>query len=173
MGLPQSKIIKELYYSNKRKKLGQILVERNIITEAQLQDNLLQQKDLKNRGAYTPLGILLVKNRVISEENYMDALSAHFSIPIVSLKDYQVSPSLQKAIGEVYALKKRIVVLSNSPTKVTVAVAEPHLFVFENLEQEMPKGKYILFCLARTSEIEDYLDKIYDPYNHPSISPLR
>ena len=115
MGLPQSKIVKEIYYSNKRKQLGQILFERNIITEAQLNNNLLQQKDLRNRGIYTPLGTLLVKNRVISEKNYMDALSAHFSIPIVSLKDYEVSPSLQKAIGEEYALKNRIVVLSNSP----------------------------------------------------------
>ena len=173
MGLPQSKIVKEIYYSNKRKQLGQILFERNIITEAQLNNNLLQQKDLRNRGIYTPLGTLLVKNRVISEENYMDALSAHFSISIVSLKDYEVSPSLQKAIGEEYALKNRIVVLSNSPLKVTVAMAEPHLFVFENLEKEMPKGKYILFCLARASEIEDCLDKKYDPYEHAGIRPIR
>jgi len=173
MGLPQSKIIREIYYSNKRKQLGQILVERNIITEAQLNKNLLQQKDLRNRGIYTPIGTLLVKNRVISEEKYMDALSAHFSLPIVSLKGYQVSPSLQKAIGEEYALKNRIVVLSNSPLKVTVATAEPHLFVFENLEKEMPKGKCILFCLARTSEIEDCLDKKYDPYGHTGIRPIR
>lgn len=173
MGLPQSKIIKEIYYSNKRKQIGQILLDRNIITEAQLNNNILQQKDLRNRGIYTPLGTLLVKNRVISEKNYMNALSAHFSIPIVSLKDYEVSPSLQKAIGEEYALKNRIVVLNNSPRKVTVAMAEPHLFVFENLEKEMPKGKYILFCLAKASEIEDCLDKKYDPYEHTGIRPIR
>ncbi len=173
MGLPQSKIIKGIYYSNKRKQLGQILVELNIITAEQLNDNLLQQKYLKNRGIYTPLGTLLAKNRIISEENYIDALSAHFSMPIVSLKDYKVSPSLQKAIGEEYALKNRIVVLSNSPLKVTVAMAEPHLFVFENLEKAMPKGKYIMFCLARASEIEDCLDKKYDPYEHTGIRPIR
>jgi hypothetical protein len=173
MGLPQSKIIRELYYGNKRKQLGQILVERNIITEAQLQDNLLQQKDLKNRRAYTPLGILLVKNRVISEEKYMDALSAHFIMPIVSLKDYGVSPSLQKAIGEEYALQNRIVVLNNNHKKVTVAVAEPHLLVFEKLERAMPKGKDILFCLARASEIEGCLDKTYDPYTYSAPRPLR
>src|SRR5512145_2736521 len=54
MGLPQSKIIKGLHYSNKRKKLGEILVELNIITEEQLIDVLVLQKDLKNKGMHTP-----------------------------------------------------------------------------------------------------------------------
>ena len=173
MGLPQSKIIKEIYYSNKRKQLGQILVERNIITEAQLRDTLLQQQALRDKGVYIPLCTLLVKNGTIVGKKYIDALSAHFSMPIVSLKGYQVSPSLQKAVGEKYALTNRIVVLSNSPLKVTVAMAEPHLLVFENLEKSMPKGKHILFCLAGASEIEDCLNKKYDPYEHTGIRPIR
>lgn len=148
MGLPQSKIIKGICYSNKRKQLGQVLVELNIITAEQLHDNLLQQKYLKNRGIYTPLGTLLARNRTISEANYVDALSAHFSMPVVSLKDVSVSPLLQKVVGEKYALKNRIVVLSNRLLKVAVAMAEPYLSIFENLEKAMPKGKSVLFCLA-------------------------
>ncbi len=165
MGLPQSKIMKSLYYSNKRKKLGEILVELNIITAQQLQDVLTLQKKQKNSGVHRYLGALLVRNRTINEKNYMHALSAHFSMPVVSLKDYRVSFALQKAAGEQYALTNRIVVLSNSPRKMVVAIAEPHLPVFEYLEKAMPKGKYILFCLARTSEIEACLDKKYDPYH--------
>jgi len=166
MGLPQSKIIKEIHYSKKRKQLGQVLIELNIITAAQLRNNLVLQTHLKNGGMYTPLGTLLVNNRTISEEHYINALSAHFSMPIVLLKDYKVNPSLQKVIGEKYALKNRIVVLSNSPTKVTVATAEPHLSVIENLEKALPKGKHIMFYLARVSEIEACLDKKYDPYKY-------
>lgn len=166
MGLPQSKIIKAIYYSNKRKQFGQVLVDLNILTTEQLNDTLLQQESLKDRGMYTPLGALLGKNRTINEKNYMAALAAHFSMPIVSLTGYTVSPSLQKAIGEQYALKNRIVVLKNNPLKVTVAMAEPHLSVFENLEKAMPRGKYIMFCLARASEIEVCLDRRYDPYHY-------
>ncbi len=165
MGFPQSKIMKSLYYSNKRKKLGEILLDLNIITAQQLQDVLAQQKRHKNTGVHRYLGALLVRNRTISERNYLQALSAHFSMPVVSLKDYRVSLPLQKAVGEQYALTNRIVVLSNSPRKMIVAIAEPHLPVFEYLEKAMPKGKYILFCLARSSEIEACLDKKYDPYH--------
>lgn len=165
MGLPQSKIMKSLYYSNKRKKLGEILVDLNIITAQQLQDALSQQKNHKNRGIHRYLGTLLVRNRIISEKNYVQALSAHLSLPVVSLKDYRVSPALQKAVGEDYALTNRIVVLSNNPRKMVVAIAEPHMSVFEYLEKAMPKDKYILFCLARASEIEVCLDKQYDPFH--------
>ncbi|MHB8138472.1 MAG: GspE/PulE/PilB domain-containing protein [Smithellaceae bacterium] len=165
MGFPQSRIMKGLYYSNKRKKLGEILVELNIITEGQLDDILKQQKQNKNYGIHQHIGTLLTKNKTISEKNYINALSAHFSMPVVDLKDFRVSPSLQKSIGEQYALRNRIVVLSNRPGKLTVAIAEPHLSFFDYLEKAMPKGKYIMFCLAKASEIEHCLDKKYDPFN--------
>ena len=166
MGFPQSIIMKSIYFSNKRKKLGEILVELNIITMEQLKDALLQQDNHKNCGIHKYLGALLAKNRAVSEVNFMRALSAHFSMPIVSLKNFKVFPTLQKVIGEQYALRNRIVVLSNSPQKVGVAIAEPHLSIFEYLEKAMPKDKYILFCLARASEIENCLDDAYDPYVH-------
>lgn len=166
MGFPQSIIMKNIYFSNKRKKLGEILVELNIITTQQLEDVLVQQENQKNCGLHKYLGALLAKNKVISEENYIRALSAHFSMPVVSLKNFKVFPTLQKAIGEQYALRNRIVVLSNSPEKVGVAIAEPHISIFEHLEKAMPKGKYILFCLARSSEIENCLDDAYDPFSY-------
>ncbi len=164
MGLPQSRIIKGIHYSNKRKKLGQVFVELHMITETQLQDSLLQQTYLKNRGMHTPLGALLAKNGIIREAHYIQALSAHFSMPIVSLKGYQVNPSLQKVIGEKYALENHIVVLSNSAAKATVATSDPHLSVIETLEKALPKGKYIMFYLASPSEIEICLDKTYNLY---------
>ncbi len=161
MGLPQSRIIKGIHYSSKRKQLGQVLFELNIITAAQLDDNLLQQTQLKQRGVHMPLGTLLANNGVIGEEQYIHALSAHYSMPIVGLNNYQVNPSLQKTIGEKYALENHIIVLSNSKTKVTAAMADPHLSVIENIEKALPRGKNIIFYLARASEIEDCLNKKY------------
>ena len=92
-------------------KIGQILVRRKIITEFDLnaamerkarepkkylgqilcEMGLPQSKIIK--GIYSPLGAMLVDNRTISAENYIHALSAHFSMPIVSLKDFTVLPA--------------------------------------------------------------------------------
>lgn len=158
MGCSQSKIMHGIYFSNKRKKFGEILVDLNIISNEQLHDLLAEQKALKQRGIFKYLGALLIQEKILSEKNYMNALSAHFSMPIVSLKDHVASPELQKTVGEKFALRHGIVVLENSDQELTVALAEPHLSVFDHLEKSMPKGKQIRFCLAKASEIEEILD---------------
>jgi hypothetical protein len=165
MGIPQSKLISTLYYSNKRKPVGQILVDTNIISAEQLHKVLLEQKKLRNNRIRKPLATLLVDMRLINEDSYVNTLSVHFSMPVVSLKNYKVAGTLQKAIGEQYALRHRIVVLEDTPQRVVVALAEPHLFVFEELERGLPSGKLILFCIARSSEIENCLDSKYDPFS--------
>lgn len=163
MGLPQSTIMKGIYYSNKRKRLGEILVERNIITQQQLDDVLDEQKQLKSGGKHEYLGALLIKNRIIKNEaHYMNALAAHFSMPVVSLKGFEMTQALQKILGEQFALKNRIVVMENNETSMTVAIAEPHLSVFDHLEKAMPKGKYIIYCLAKHSEIEQCFGEQYN-----------
>jgi hypothetical protein len=166
MGCPQSKIMKAIYYSNKRKKLGEILVELNIITATQLHDLLLYQTHQRQLGNPYHLGSILAYKGIISEKNYITALSAHFSMPLVSLKGFKVSSKLQKAVGEKYAWRERIVVLKNDDREVSVALADPHLYFFENLEKLIPEGKYLTFCLARASEIEACLENILtDPWH--------
>ena len=171
MGCPQSRIMKAIYYSNKRKKLGEILVELNIISANQLHDYLSHQKNQNQLGNQVHLGSLLIYKGIISEENYLTALSAHFSMPLVSLKGFQVSPELQKAIGEKYAWIERIVVLKNDDREVAVAISDPHLSICENLEKSMTQGKHITFCLAKSSDIEACLAIKY-PFTDECHRPL-
>lgn len=173
MGLPQSKIVKCICYSNKRKQLGQILVELNIITAEQLSTILLKQKELKGKREYMPLGTLMVKNGIISEDNYRDALSAHLSLPVVSLKGYKIDTAMQKTIGEGFAINDRIIVLKNSPLELTVAIAEPNLLLFETLEKSMPEGKRVMFYIAKNSEIERCFDEKYDHYGYSGYRTTR
>jgi hypothetical protein len=173
MGLPQSKIIKCIYYSNKRKQLGQIVVEQDIITTEQLQTVLSNQNNLRGKKEYMLLGTLMLKNGIISEDNYRDALSAHFSLPIVSLKGYKIDSSMQKVIGEGFAMNNRIIALNNSPLELTVAIAEPHLLLFEGLEKAMPAGKNVMIYIAKLSEIESCFDEKYNLYGYDGYRGTR
>jgi hypothetical protein len=169
MGLPQSRIVKAIYGSNKRKPFGQVLVDLQIITAEQLSEILQEQQSLKKRGDFTPLGILLAQKKIITEAKYVAALAAHFSMPVVSLKNQEVIVALQQIIGEAYAAKNRMIVLKNSPHLLTLAIAEPNWMVFEYLEKLMPKGKSLLFYLARASEIRECLERKYDPFGNRRI----
>ena len=160
MGCPQSKIIKGLYYSKKRKKVGEILVELNFITRKQLFEALHEQLELKGRGRHEYLAKLMIRRCFINETQYLEALSAHFSMPVISLKDYIVIPAMQTAVGERYALKNRIIVLDDE-NDIAVAIAEPHWEVLDHLEIAVPREKHILFYLARASEINHCLEIAY------------
>jgi len=164
MGVSQSRIIRALYYSNKRKKIGQILVELKIITAEQLQLALAEQQRLQKSGIRRQLGMLLVNLRLIDEDAYVNALSVHFNMPVVSLNNHIVTESLQKAVGEKYALRQRIVVVENDPERIVLALDEPSPFLLEEIERSIPSGKKIMFCIAKATEIEDCLNKKYDPF---------
>jgi len=164
MGFPQSRIMHEIYYSNKRKKLGEILVELNMITPGQLQETLNEQKHIKKQGVHVYLATLMIRNCIIGETHYLNALSAHFSMPVVSLENFILNLRLQKAIGERYALRNRIVVLSKSDCQLEIAIAEPHLSVFDHLEKAIPRGITISYCLARSAEIEKCFNQAYPFY---------
>src|SRR4030042_4763055 len=97
MGIPQDKINKALDIFNKRKPIGQILVDMAVISEKQLEEALDKQKQLRKRGGRKPLGMLLVEMGYTTYHDYLNALSRHLNIPIISLREFSASSSLQKA----------------------------------------------------------------------------
>ena len=164
MGVPQSKLIRALQFSNKRQQIGQILEDMKLVKPEQIQAALAEQGRLLKEKIRKPLGAVLVSMGIIDEDSYVNALSAHYSMPIVSLKGFLVAESFQRAIGEQYALRNRIVVVESNPYRIIAAIAEPNLFIFEEIEKGLPSGKSIIFCIAKTSEIELALNMKYDPY---------
>ena len=164
MGVAQSKILRALQFSNKRQQIGQILEDMKLVTPEQIQAALAEQSRLLKEKIRKPLGAVLVSMGIINEDSYVNALSAHYSMPIVSLKGFMVAESFQRAIGEQYALRNRIVVVENSPYRIIAAIAEPDLLIFEEIEKGLPSGKSIVFCIAKATEIELALNMKYDPY---------
>ena len=67
----------------KRKRIGESLVDRGALAQETLAEYLLEQQALKKKGVYVPLGTLLVQRKIVSGENYLSALSAHFSMSVV------------------------------------------------------------------------------------------
>lgn len=67
-----------------RKRLGELLVERRVITVAQLEDGLAHHRQTRQR-----LGASLVEKGHISEEELARVLSLALSIPLLDLKSLQ------------------------------------------------------------------------------------
>ena len=103
-----------------KKKLGEILVEFNYITEEQLEKAIKDQKDSEKR-----LGKLLVDNGYISEEDLNQVLEFQLGIPYVDLTKFHLNPGLAEYIPEKIARKHQAVPLEVNRGKLKVAMTDP------------------------------------------------
>lgn len=158
IGVSQEKINKALYYSNRRKTIGEILIDQGLISQGQLEEALSKQRHIKNNWELTKtLGQLLIEMGYINSRGLLTALSKQFNMPILSMKNYMPNPEFQKVIGKRYAREQKIIVLHNSPTIIKLVFAEPSLQIIEELKKFIPPGKTVEFYLASYSEIDECL----------------
>ena len=165
MGIPQQEIIEALDAYGKRKPIGQIFLDLKIITPDQLQEALDKQSQFAHMATRQPLGKLLIEMGFTTQCEYMDVLSKHFNMPIVSLKGFSASTPLQRAVGDKYAQAHRIVVLEDYSEKIKLVLAEPNPFVMDELRRVFPSGKRVEFYLANSMEIDHCLRKNFDPFS--------
>jgi len=160
MGVPQQKINEALDDYNKRKPIGQIFLDLKILTPDQLQEALEKQRQFAKMGVRKPIGRLLVEMGVTNYNGYMEVLSKHFNMAIVSLRGFFPSTSLQRAIGKAYSQRHQIVVLEDNVTGIKLALAEPDPLVMDEIRRAFRSGKSVEFCLAGRFEIDDCLKEI-------------
>jgi hypothetical protein len=160
MGVPQEEINKALDSFDKRKPFGEILVDLKFITPEQLEEALEKQKELRKKGARKLLGTLLKEMGFTSSDRCMKALSKYFNMPAISLEKFTPSSPLQRAVGEKYAQKHRIIVLENGANTIKLALAEPSPYIMEELKKALPVGKRIEFYLANPFDVETCLKRI-------------
>ncbi len=166
MGISQDKINNTLEDLNKRKKIGDILIDLGLLSPEELERALQEQKRLQSKmGIRTPLGILLHQMGLIYYREYMRALSKHFVLPIVSLKDCAIPPSLQDALGKKFIFKHQALVLKNNEKKIKIALSAPTPSLMQEIRKSVPAHKEVIFCLAHPIEIEDAHRQMYDAFS--------
>lgn len=161
IGVPQEKINRALFYFHKRKSLGEVLLDLEMISYDQLKETLTEQKRRRSKGGpASPLGLLLIELGYIDIRGYLTALSKHFNMPILSLRDHEPDPLLQKTIGKRYALERRLIVLEDSGKVIRIALAEPSVEIMEELCKAVPSGKWIEFYLASHTAIDECFSRM-------------
>ena len=86
-------------------------------------------------------------------------------MPCIPHRRFPVSSSLQRIIGEGYALRHKIIVLKNEPQQIEIAMKEPSIPVMDDLRKALPRGKKVLLRLASQDEIDVSFTNVYDPFS--------
>ncbi len=137
------------------KKLGELLIDFNYISQEQFNEALKQQKISDKK-----LGRQLVDLGYIKENDLIQVLEFQMGIPHADLSNYKLEPLMARFIPESLARKNMVVALAKDNNKLKVAMADPSdLVTIDDIERS--SGLKVEPLIASTQEIEHALDQIY------------
>lgn len=150
--------------SQRRVRIGDLLVAKQIITEEQLQTALQEQK---KRGQ--KLGQTLVSLKLISEDQLLNLLSAQMQIPRFDLMQYDVKPETAQLLPESLARRHRAIVLQNKGDSLVVGMTDPSdLFAYDALTKELKQK--IKIGIVKEADLLTIFDEVYQ--NTPEINNI-
>lgn len=137
------------------KQLGELLLERGVLKNDQLEKALKIQKQ---KGGL--LGTILVGLGYVTEEQIAQAITVQYGFPYLPLSSYEIDPNLVGIIPENVARQYCLIPIDKIGTTLTIAMANPlNLQAVEDIEL-MTKCKVQAFVSTMT-DIEDAIDKYY------------
>ena len=142
---------------NVRKKirLGDMLVERGLITQPQLEEALAAQKVSGQK-----LGRVLIESGNISEDDMLQELSQQLKIPFIDLLHYKFKPEIIKLIPEIQARRYRAVALSRDEQDIVVGMADPtNIFAYDELSRLL--NSTIKLAVVREDDLLRTIDTVY------------
>jgi len=137
------------------KQLGELLLERKIINEAQLQKGLQVQKE---KGGL--FGSILVLLGYATEEQIAQALTTQFGFPYLPLANYEVDSSIVKLIPENVSSQYNLIAIDKIGNSLTVAMSDPlNIHAIEDVEL-ITNCKVQIFVSTQT-DIKEAIKRYY------------
>jgi len=121
--------------AKQRIRIGDVLVQNKVLSQAQLDAALAEQKRSGHK-----LGRVLVQQGFVDEDTLLNVLGRQLGIQVVDLKHFQFKPELIRLLPETYARRFRAVVLSDARDHILVGMADPtDIFAFDELSRLLKK----------------------------------
>ena len=137
------------------KKLGELLLERKLITQEQLEHALKVQAA---KGGL--LGEVLVNLGYTTEESVAQALTTQYGFPYLPLKNYTIDSDLLRLIPENVARQYCLVPVDHIGSTLTIAMADPlNPRVLEDIE--MLSRCSVQIFVSTGSEVMEAIQRCY------------
>ncbi len=137
------------------KRLGELLIERGVITNDQLEKALEEQKN--SRGL---IGEVIVSLGFAREEDIVYALSVEYGFPYLPLENYDISPEVVKLIPAQVARQYFSIPIDKIEDTLSLAMANPlNPHAIEDIEY-ITKCRLQIFITTST-DVQSAIDKFY------------
>ncbi len=138
-----------------KKQLGQLLIERNIITQEQLDKALERMKS--QRGL---IGEILVNMNFATEKDIAQALTCQYGFPYLPLSNYEIASEVVAAIPEDICREYSLIPIDKIGKSLTLAMSNPlNNEAIENIE--LLTGCLVQVFVSTVTDIKQSIDKYY------------
>ncbi|MEH6453814.1 MAG: GspE/PulE family protein [Psychromonas sp.] len=139
-----------------KKRLGDLLVKKGLITETQLNYALSEQHNLGLK-----LGATLIQLGYLSEEQLLTFLSHQLDIPVVNLLSVKIDLNAVQLIPEVHARRLRALAIQDDGIKITLVVTDPADLAGLDTLSEVLKGRDFDLMIAREEDLLESFSRVY------------
>ena len=145
-----------LEFNPQASKIGEILIHINKLSESQLQEALLVQKNTKNK-----LGVVLVKNGFITEDDLVTVYSMQLGYRKADDEFIlNIDPKVASIIPEEFARQNAVLVLEKSNSSIRVAMEDPEDITCIDALQRLT-GLVPDVLVVGPNTLERALDEVY------------
>lgn len=139
----------------KKIRLGDLLVEKGLITDEQLQFALGEQKKLGRK-----LGGTLIELGMIDENSLLNLLSGQLNIPLINLNSSNYRDEVAKLLPETLARRYRAIVLEDREDGYLVGMADPtDIYALDEIQDKL--NKPVTQAIVREAELLENFDLVY------------
>ena len=143
------------FRARRKIRLGDLLVQHQVISEAQLQAALAEQKKSGHK-----LGNTLIELGYLEEDRLLNFLSQQLKIPFVDLARYKLDTQKVRVLPETIARRFRVLVLELNEHDALVGMADPtDLFAYDKVAHLLKRR--IRQALVRESDLLRVMDRLY------------
>ncbi len=136
-------------------RLGDILVEKKIITTYELEQAVKEQQKTKE-----PLGSVLVRMGFISERQLLQILAEQQGISFVEFKDIRIDENAVKSVPAKFAVHYKVMPIAIDGHMLTIATSNPFdMWPVDDLETNL--GFRVERVLSSSSDILEMIRKYY------------
>src|SRR5690625_4568384 len=130
-----------------RKRLGDLLIEANLITENQL------SKALEEKLPNEKLGATLLREGYITEQQLIEVLEFQLGIPHINISQFAIDQEVVQLIPKELAKRHQVMPVRTDNNQLFVAMADPmDYFVIEELR--MATGYQIIPAIATKDALQ-------------------
>lgn len=153
-------------------RLGDLLVQNQLIDEQQLQQALAEQRQSGRK-----LGSTLVSMSLVTEYQLLELLSEHLKVPLIQLSEFKVNPNAVRLLPEIQARRYRALVLEDKGETLLVGMSDPaDLNAIDELSAKLPKNIEVAVVsetelfeayenfYRKTEEIASFAQELADEY---------